>query len=138
MNLKRFFFPLFIPLSFAINLQAQNKDSIADFKPQGTLWGLTFGDYAFKGKADTIGDGLGRGNNQYSKMPANSKFFQFRRVYLGYNYDITPKLSAEILLAAEDDYYPGSVGNQSATGDVLANNKFSPYLKLANVRWKNI
>jgi len=57
---------------------------------------------------------------------------------MGYNYDITPRLSAEILFAAEDEYYPGSIGNQSATGDVLANNKFAPYLKLANVRWKNV
>lgn len=118
--------------------QAQSVDSAAVFKPHGTLWGLTFGDYVFKGNADTVGSGLGRGNNQYSKMPANSRFFQFRRVYLGYNYDLSPKFSAEILLAAEDDLTPGSVGNQSTNGDVLTDGKFSPFLKLANIRWKNI
>ena len=117
---------------------AQKQDSVTEFKPQGKLWGLTFGDYAYKAKNDTVGDGLGRGSNQYSKMPENAKFFQFRRVYLGYNYDMLPNLSAEFLLAAEDEYYPGSIGNQSSTGDVLTNNKFAPYLKLANIRWKNI
>jgi hypothetical protein len=136
MTIRTLCIPVFILLS-SIQLHAQTKDTLADFKQRGTLWGLTFGDFAFKGNADTVGDGLGRGNNQYSKMPANSKFFQFRRVYLGYNYDISPKLSAELLFAAEDDFYPGSVGNQSATGDVLGDNKFAPYLKLANIRWKN-
>ena len=138
MNWKPVFLFLVISGIIAFKIQAQTQDSATAFKPHGNLWGLTFGDYAFKGNADSVNNGLGRGANQYSKMPIHSKFFQFRRVYLGYNYDITPRLSAEILLAAEDDYYPGSVGNQSATGDVLANNKFAPYLKLANVRWKNI
>jgi len=116
----------------------QTTDSIEKFKPHGNLWGYAFGDYMYKGSADTVGGGLGRGNNQYSKIPASSRFFQFRRIYLGYNYDITPRLSAEILLAAEDDFNNGSVGDQSSTGDVLSDGKFAPYVKLANVRWKNI
>ncbi len=130
---------LFI-LSFPIcnSAYAQAKDSLVDFKPHGSFWGLAFGDFAFKPDADTVGDGLGRGANQYSRMPKNSRLFQFRRVYLGYNYDITPKFSAEVLLAAEDNIYPGSVGNQTNNGDVLADNRFSPFLKLINIRWKNI
>jgi len=135
---KIFTLAVVIALAFCTPaIHAQVADSLAD-KPKGNLWGLTFGDYVYKTKADTVGDGLGRGSNQYSKMPANSKFFQFRRVYLGYNYDISSRLSAEVLLAAEDDYYPGSVGNQSSYGDALSNNKFSPYLKLANIRIKNV
>jgi len=125
-------------LALAINMSAQTTDSTAKFKPHGNLWALTFGDYAFKGNADTVGNPPGRGTNQYSKMPVDARFFQFRRVYLGYNYDLSPKFSAEVLLAAENDYYEGSIGNQSAAGDVLANNKFAPFLKLADVRWKNI
>ncbi len=138
MNIKHIFWSLLTPAFFSLTTRAQTQDSVAEFKPHGTLWGLTFGDYAFKGNADTVNNGLGRGSNQYSKIPVDAKFFQFRRVYLGYVYDISPRLTAEVLLAAEDDYYPGSVGNQSSYGDVLANNKFAPYLKLANVRWKNI
>jgi hypothetical protein len=71
-------------------------------------------------------------------MPVDSRFFQFRRVYLGYNYDLSPRFSAELLFASENDFYEGSVGNQNTPGDVLSNNKFAPFLKLANIRWKNI
>ena len=118
---------------------AQSLDSMAaEFRKRGNLWGLTFGDYVFKGNADTAGSGLGRGNNQYSKMPVDSRFFQFRRVYLGYNYNLNQKFTVELLLAAEDDFSPGSVGNQSSNGDALGDGKFAPYLKLANIRWKNI
>ena len=69
-------------------------------------------------------------------MPANTSMFQFRRIYLGYNYDISQKFSAEFLLASEDDFN-GGLDNQAA-GDVVTNGKFAPYVKLANIRWKNI
>ena len=61
--------------------------------------------------------------------------FQWRRVYLGYDYNISEKFSAEFLLAAEDNWSAGIV---PGTGDVLANNKFAPYVKQAAIRWKNI
>ena len=118
------------------NLGAQSSDSSTLIKIPGTLWGLFFGDYAFKQKADTAT--FGRGGNQYSKIPASSNFVQFRRVYLGYNYDLNKKFSVEFLLAMEDDINQGSVGNQTTPGDVLNDGKISPYLKLANIRWKNI
>jgi hypothetical protein len=77
-------------------------------------------------------------------MPANANMFQFRRIYLGYNYEISKRFSAEFLLAAEDNFNNG-LDQQSKTpatagsaGDILANGKFAPYVKLANVRWKNI
>lgn len=98
------------------------------FKPHGQLWGYAFGDYAYKAHADTVGGGRG-GANQYTKVPEGQSMFQLRRVYLGYNYNISEKFAAECLLAAEDDV---------AGGDVLANGKFAPYIKLANLRWKNI
>ena len=129
---------LFLAISANICAHAQTTDSaLSDFKPHGTIWGLTFGDYAFKQNADTVGNPPGRGSNQYSKMPQGSRFFQFRRFYLGYTYELSKKFTAEAVLAAENDYYEGSVGNQSAPGDVLANNKFAPFLKIADVRWKD-
>lgn len=118
---------------------AQSTDSV--FKPSGKLWGYAFGDLAYKGSGDTLGSTAGTqnggrgGSNQYTKVAPNTNMFQFRRVYLGYDYNISPKFSAEFLLAAEDDWAGGIV---PGTGDVLANNKFTPYLKLANLRWKNI
>ena len=109
------------------------KDTIPEFKPSGKLWGYVFGDMSFKGSADT----LRTNSNQYDRMKANTNLFQFRRIYLGYNYDISRKFSAEFLLAAEDDFQAGSLG-QASNGDVLADNKFAPYIKLANLRWKNL
>ncbi len=120
-------------LSLAGAANAQMADTTAEFKPGGKLWGYAFGDYAYKGATDDAGRG---GSNQYTKVPLNTNEFQWRRIYLGYNYDISKKFSAEFLLAAEDDFASGLLGQSN--GDILANNKFSPYVKLANIRWKNI
>lgn len=117
-------------------------DTTAAFKPGGKIWGYAFGDYAYKDHADSVGSGTtkfskGRGGgNQYTNMPPNTSMFQFRRIYLGYNYDISPKFSAEFVLAAEDNFN-GGLDNQGA-GDVMQDGKFAPYVKIANLRWKNI
>jgi len=119
---------------------AQTADTATEFKPSGKLWGYTFGDYAYKGSTDNIGTATAPvyrgGSNQYTGMPANASQFQFRRIYLGYNYDISQHFSAEFLLAAEDDFN-GGLTNQPA-GDVLKDGKFAPYVKYANIRWKNL
>ena len=102
------------------------------FKPSGKLWGYTFGDFYYKAHADSMNRG---GGNQYSGIEKGRNAFQIRRVYLGYTYDISPKFTAEMLLAAEDN-----VTNSSGvtSGDLLADNKLSFYIKLANIRWKDI
>ncbi len=137
-------------LMVAGSATAQTADST--FKPSGKLWGYAFGDYAYKGGSDEANRG---GSNQYTNVPLNSNVFQWRRIYLGYDYNISAKFSAEFLLAAEDDWAAGVLGqkaNATSTpsgstagtlalgnnGDVLVNNKFAPYVKLANIRWKNI
>lgn len=116
---------------FAGTAKAQS-DTTSEFKPSGKLWGYAFGDYAWKGGNDEKGRG---GSNQYTKVPLNANLFQWRRIYLGYDYNISRKFSAEFLIAAEDNWAGGAV---PGTGDVLANNKFAPYVKLANIRWKDI
>src|SRR6202012_4966897 len=45
------------------------------------------------------------------------------------------KFSVDFLLAAEDDYN-NNLGQ--GVGDVLGNGKFSPYVKLADLRWHDI
>ena len=128
-------------LSLAGAAQAQTTDTVAEFKPSGKVWGYAFGDYAYKGSADNLGTTnppAGRGGaNQYTNMQSDASLFQLRRVYLGYNYDMSARFSAEFLLAAEDNFNVGGLINQSA-GDLTANGKFAPYIKLANIRWKNI
>jgi hypothetical protein len=89
----------------------------------GRLWGYAFGDYFHKSHSDSLGRG---GNNQYTNVRKGQDEFQFRRIYLGYDYNIARRFSAEFLFAAEDDF---------TGGDVLTNNKLTTYIKFANVRW---
>lgn len=102
----------------------------------GRIWGYAFGDYAYKAHSDVLNRG---GSNQYTGIPTNRSTFQFRRIYLGYDYNITKKISAELLLAAEDNFPAGNpVSSSAASGDELLNNKLSFYVKLMNVRFKGI
>ena len=131
-------------LSLAVSAKAQT-DSSTEFKPSGRLWGYAFSDFAYKGTADNIGTAASPvsrgGSNQYTGMPANANTFQFRRIYLGYNYDISPKFSAEFLLAMEDDFNGASITQGPAgtsIGDVTQGGKFAPYVKYGDIKWKNI
>lgn len=112
--------------------QNQSTDTLISFRPKGTLWGAAFGDYAWKSGSDQ----LNRGANQYTGIPLNGNLFQWRRIYLGCKYDISEHFTADFLLSAENDYANGVLGQTN--GDILMNNKFAPFVKWANLRWKNI
>jgi len=103
----------------------------------GRVWGYTFGDFYYKGHADSATRG---GANQYTGIPGGRNAFQLRRIYLGYDYNISKKFSAELLLSAEDNFPgenpPGSTN--AASGDLLSNGKEAFFIKLANVKWKNV
>jgi hypothetical protein len=117
-----------------INLLSAQVKTASDttFKPSGKLWGYTFGDFYYKAHADALNRG---GANQYTGIEGGRNAFQIRRAYLGYNYDIHPKFSAELLLAAEDNV---TTSAGATSGDLLTDNKLSFYIKLANLRWKNL
>ncbi len=123
------------------SLKAQylwNSDSAfkAGAANSGRIWGYVFGDYYVKGHSDSLNRG---GNNQYTGIPKNRNAFAFRRIYLGYDYNLSSKFSAELLLAAEDNFPAFNPPNQgAANGDELSNSKETFFIKLANVRWKNI
>src|SRR5215469_14122789 len=90
----------------AVGSQAQvfvNNDSAfkANTPNTGRLWGYAFGDFYYKSHSDSLNRG---GNNQYTGIPQSRNAFQFRRIYLGYDYNITKKFTAEVLLAAEDNF----------------------------------
>ena len=102
------------------------------FKPSGKVWGLAFGDYYYKKHSDALNRG---GANQYTNIEAGRNAFQFRRIYLGYNYEISKKFSSEFILAAEDNVVNAS---GVTTGDLLGDNRLAFYIKVANLRWKNI
>ncbi|MFB9842722.1 hypothetical protein [Mucilaginibacter ginsenosidivorans] len=105
------------------------------WKPVRRLWGYAFGDYYYKGHSDPLNRG---GSNQYTNVPADRNAFQFRRIYLGYDYDITKKFSAEVLLAAEDNAANFGNAPASGSGDQLVDGKYSFYIKLLDLRIKNI
>src|SRR5580704_11225353 len=122
-------------------IQAQsfwNNDSA--FKVQapnsGRVWGYVFGDYYYKSHSDSLNRG---GSNQYSGIPQSRNAFQFRRIYLGYDFNLNNRLSTELLLAAEDNF-PAFNPPSSAvvSGDQLSNTKETFFIKLADIRWKNI
>ena len=92
-----------------------------EFKSSGKVWGYAFGDYYFKTHADSAN----RGVAQYSGMKKDANSFEFRRIYLGYDYNISEKFSTEFLLA-----YEGSAFSSDGSRSV--------YIKSANLRWKNI
>src|SRR6516165_6732776 len=54
----------------------------------GRLWGYAFGDVFYKPHSDTLNRG---GQNQYTGIAPNTTAFQFRRIYLGYDFNISKK-----------------------------------------------
>ena len=128
-------------LCFSNSITAQyilNSDSAfkANTPNSGRIWGYAFGDFYYKAHGDSL---LRGGSNQFTGIPEKRNAFAFRRIYLGYDYNITKKFAAELLLAAEDNVSViSSAGTSTTTGDLLINNKLSFYIKLANIRWKNI
>lgn len=124
---------VFTAIIFSQSVIAQEKSGAdSSFKPSGNLWGYAFGDYYYKTHSDPLNRG---GSNQYTGIEKGRNAFQIRRIYLGYNYNISSKFAAELLLAAEDNI---ATSTGTTSGDLLSNSKLAFYIKLANVRWKNI
>ncbi|MFM2224043.1 MAG: hypothetical protein RJA07_245 [Bacteroidota bacterium] len=131
--LKSFLVILFFVASANIS-DAQSNDT-STFKPSGKIWGLAYGDFVFKAATDELNRG---GVNQYTDVKVNQSMFQFRRIYLGYDYEISRKFSATFLLASDDNKTSTAATPQVVSGDLLTNNKASIFIKFANVTWKNI
>ena len=119
------------------------------WKPQRRLWGYTFGDFYYAGHtdADIVGaTGVAAatpsnrgGETMYSGVPTYRNAFQFRRLYLGYDYDITKKFKAEVLLASEPNASTGVNGTTSIqNGDNLVDGKMAFWIKNFNLRVRDI
>ncbi len=117
---------------FSISASAQEDST---FKAGGKLWGLAYGDIAYKAKSDSLNRG---GMNQYTGIKQGESIFQFRRIYLGYDYAISKRFSAEFLLAAEDNETSSALAAPVTSGDLLVDSKLAMSVKLANIKWKNI
>jgi hypothetical protein len=120
---------LFLCLASFDSISQDTTNAKDEFKPSGKLWGYAFGDYAYKLHADSAQ----RGSLQYSKLPKNHNSFNFRRIYLGYDYQFSPNVSSQFLLAHESSF-EANTGNP----DVLTDNNRGVYIKAMNIRFKNI
>src|SRR3984885_15012723 len=117
------FIVAFLFLTIASYSQAQFLFSDSAYKAaapnSGRIWGYVFGDYYYKSHADSLNRG---GSNQYSGIPQSRNAFQFRRLYLGYDFNISKKVSSDFFLAAEDNFPAFNPPSQTAAnGDELSN-----------------
>ena len=122
------------------------------WKPQRRLWGYTFGDFYYAAHADNdfVGStGVPEGGagalskrgpeTMYNGVPTYRNAFQFRRLYLGYDYEITKKFKAEVLLASEPNANTGVNGTTSIqNGDNLVDGKMAFWIKNFNIRTRDI
>lgn len=106
------------------------------WKPQRRLWGYTFGDFYYDAHADATNRG---GETMYNGVPTYRNAFQFRRMYLGYDYEITKKFKAEVLLASEPNANTGAAtGTSIQNGDNLVDGKMAFWIKNFNLRVRDI
>ena len=121
--------------------EVKKADDPADtsWKPQRRLWGYAFGDAYYDQHSPSVTSTLGKENNYY-QTPSNRNAFQFRRLYLGYDYEITKKFKAEVLLASEptENTTPTTATSSVVNGDVTADGKLAFYVKNFNLRARDV
>ncbi|MEO8887295.1 MAG: hypothetical protein ABI367_14610 [Mucilaginibacter sp.] len=115
---------------------AEVKKDDPAFVPTRRLWGYAFGDMYFAPHVDAANRGP---ETMYNGVPSNRNAFQFRRMYLGYDYDINQKFSAEVLLASEPNANTGVNGATAIqNGDNLVDGKMAFWIKNFNLRIREI
>ena len=108
------------------------------WKPQRRLWGYAFGDEYFDSHSPGVSVPQGKENNYY-QVPSYRNAFQFRRLYLGYDYEISKKFKAEVLLASEPTANTGVNGSTSIQGsDNLVDGKMGFFIKNFNIRTRDL
>jgi len=107
--------------------------------PQRRLWGYAFGDAYYDQHSPALTSTQGKENNYY-QTPSSRNAFQFRRLYLGYDYDINKKFKAEVLLASEpnENTTPTTATSSVVNGDNLADGRMSFYIKNFNLRARDV
>jgi hypothetical protein len=109
--------------------------------PQRRLWGYAFGDAYYDAHSPALSPTSTQGKeNNYYQTPTGRNAFQFRRLYLGYDYDINKKFKAEVLLASEpnENTLPVSSTVAVQNSDNLADGKMSFYIKNFNLRTRDV
>jgi hypothetical protein len=108
------------------------------WKPQRRIWGYAFGDWYYAAHTDQNTGARGPETN-YAGVPTYRNAFQFRRVYLGYDYEITKRFKAEVLLESAPSANTGVNGTTAiSNGDNLVDGKMSFYIKNFNLRYRDL
>ncbi|MDB5124324.1 MAG: hypothetical protein JWP94_2453 [Mucilaginibacter sp.] len=119
-----------------IKTAAKAADPDTAWKPQRRVWGYGFGDFYYEGHADAFNRGP---ETMYNGVPQYRNAFQFRRLYLGYDYEITKKFKAEMLLSSEPNANTGVNGTTSIqNGDNLVDGKMAFWIKNFNLRVRDV
>jgi len=123
----------------AVKTEAKKDDPIdTSWHPQRRVWGYAFGDFSYVGHAPSVASTFGKENNYY-QVPTGRNTFQFRRIYLGYDYEITKKFKAEFLLASEPSENTSvATGTSIANGDNTVDGKMAFYIKNINLRARDV
>ena len=107
-------------MSFKGFSQKDSAQSKKAFVPSGKLWGYVFGDYTYKLQTNSFN----MSNTQYASTPKDFNSFDYRRIFLGYDYEISEKFSSAFLLASE--------------GQTASDGSRTVVIKAANLKWKDI
>ncbi len=102
-------------------------------KERGQLYGSVVVDAAYKVNADSVANR--NEGTQYAKLPVNSGQVSLKRVLLGYNYEINNRFGVEFLAAAEDNSF---IPFTATTKNVVLQNQFNPYIRVASLRYNNV
>src|SRR5687767_15649114 len=112
----KFLFAICIMVPFADQLIAQS----AKEEPPGKVWGYGFTDFYHKAGGDTA---TWSSRAEYSGVPKDVYAFAIRRMYLGYDYNISRTFSTQVILEGGDNFLT-TRGDRSVT------------IKTLYLRWK--
>ncbi len=108
-------------LSFSIYAQETQNGPLARFLSSGNAYATIFFDYHYV----LQGDDVYPGRSVYAMNNAGDNAFSFRRVYFGYDHNLSEKFSGRVQLELSDK-------------SLLPNGSRAFFLKDASLRWRNI
>jgi hypothetical protein len=127
---------IILVLTLMVSAGTYSQEKKKEFTPSLKVWGQAFMDYYYKAGGDTTG----ASTMEYARAPKDKQAFAFRRIYLGLDYSISERFTTEFVLEyGGKDLLPSTILNSSGVG--FTNNpdgKETFYIKIANIRWKNI
>jgi len=121
-NSNQLKFVYLFALSFFVfsNFQGNAQEQAENFKPNGKIWGYTFGDVIYKVEGDT----LTFGRSEFAKTEKGVIGGKLRRIYFGYDYNLSPKWSTRLLF-------------ESNASTITPSGNFGIVVKLGYLEYKN-